>query len=123
MELLNSAKLRKTKSFAGLAFLYGCLSSCAHVPDVPGCVELDPQRGYCVHTISATEFYIDEEHPFEGKTWPEVRAESVIAPASSWAAIKSYILRQCARREDCDIEEEEPVPGEDAIRKLESKRR
>lgn len=82
-----------------LSFL---ISSCATPPDVPVCVELNPTKGWCTNTISEKEFFLDEEkNLFNGKKWSEVNLTSVRVPAASWAQLKSYILKQCKKNQDC----------------------
>jgi len=71
------------------------------VPDVPACIEVSLERGYCVHTISDVEFWVDEVNRYEGKTWWELRPSMVMLPASSWKEIKSFIIKVCKERGDC----------------------
>jgi hypothetical protein len=71
-------------------------------------VELDIDRGHCVHTISSTEYDVDDEHPFtdpytkEKYTWWALRPLMVHMPAASWAEIKAFIIKMCKRTKDCD---------------------
>lgn len=94
--------LSKTLSIR-LVFLLSFIlcSGCASVPDVPVCIDLDQERGYCINTISNKEFYVDQSHLFENKNWQEVKATSLITPSSSWTAIKKYILKQCKNSNSC----------------------
>ncbi len=93
------------KKLSSIIFVFSLsltLLSCAKVPDVPVCISLDDERGFCTYTISDKEFYVDnEDHLFEGKTWEQVKISSLIMPASSWAKIKAYILSQCKKHKDC----------------------
>jgi len=81
--------------------------SCAAIPDVPLCVEINPTRGFCTNTISDKDFYIDESHPVQllgddkPKTWWERRPFMVLVPVTSWKELKSYIIKQC-KRTNCD---------------------
>lgn len=86
-----------------LVLLFACLlSGCNQVPDVPLCAKLSDQKGWCTYTISAKEFYVDNSgQTFEGKNWTQLDDESLRVPASSWAAIKAYILKQCKKDKDC----------------------
>lgn len=68
---------------------------------MPVCVEASIDRGYCVYTISDTEFWVDEGNLFQGKTWWELRPTMVMVPASSWASLKSFILKTCKERGTC----------------------
>jgi len=79
--------------------LSGCASS---PPDVPVCVEITMDRGYCTNTISAKEFYVDETRKLDGRTWWEARPMMLMMPASSWAKLKTWIITQCKRTGQCD---------------------
>lgn len=88
-------------------FTVAFLTSCAHVPDVPICVEINSTKGFCTDTISDVDYDIDEQHPvaFEGEekplTWWQRRPFMILVPASSWKALKTYIIQQC-KRSNCD---------------------
>ena len=99
-----------------VVFSFLIFSSCGSVPDVPGCVELNSKQGFCKHTLSGAEFIIDDEHPYEGKNWASLKAQSVILPPLSWAAIKGYILKQCAKHGNCEAPEKKPI--EDTVQTL-----
>jgi hypothetical protein len=77
------------------------LVSCANVPNVPVCFELDITRGYCINTLSQEGFYVDETNLLDGKTWFENRISMVMMPAKSWGELKSYILKNCKRTGKC----------------------
>lgn len=87
-----------------LAFL---LAGCTHIPSVPVCVEESPVRGFCTETIEDKDYVIDEQHPVKlpgddkPKTWWERRPYMLLMPASSWAELKAYIIKQC-KRTNCD---------------------
>lgn len=90
------------------ALLFALLiSGCASVPDVPICVELSPVKGFCTNTISDKDYDIDEQHPVQlpgddkPKTWWARRPYMVLIPATSWAELKAYIIKQC-KRNNCD---------------------
>lgn len=79
------------------------LTSCASVPDVPICVELNISKAWCTHTISGKDFYIDDsENKFNGKTWWDIRPTMVQVPSDSWAEIKSFIIKKCKKGNDCN---------------------
>lgn len=92
-----------------LVLLWTCmwLTSCASVPDVPVCVEINQAKGFCTNTISDTDYEIDEQHPAKlpgddkPKTWWERRPFMILVPTSSWAELKAYIIKQC-KRSNCD---------------------
>lgn len=70
--------------------------SCTTLPPaVPVCVEINPVKGYCVNIITGESFEVTEDKKFEGKTWWAISPTMVQMPASSWAKIKSYIIKQC----------------------------
>ena len=83
------------------------LVSCATVPDVAICVELNMSKGFCTNTVSDKDYEIDEKHPAQlpgddkPKTWWERRPYMILLPASSWKELKAYIIKQC-KRTDCD---------------------
>lgn len=83
------------------------LAGCATVPDVPVCVEMSPVKGFCTNTVSDKDYEIDEQHPVKlpgdekAKTWWERRPYMLLIPATSWAELKAYIIKQC-KRTDCD---------------------
>ena len=81
------------------------LTSCQTAPpDVPVCVEITMNRGYCVNTISSTEFYVDDAKKLDKLTWWELRPAMIMMPASSWAKLKTYIIVQCKQTGACDKE-------------------
>lgn len=89
--------------------LLGLLSSLAiscqtAPPDIPVCVELTMSRGYCVNTISSTEYEVNDFNKLDGKTWWEARPSMLMMPATSWAKLKTYIITQCKRTGSCDKE-------------------
>lgn len=75
--------------------------SCATIPNGPGCVELSEGRGWCTMTLSDEEFYIDQDHKYENKTWHEIKATSIIVPASYWANLKAELLKYCKKAKNC----------------------
>lgn len=96
-------KLKKISLMLSLILLSSIITSCAQIPDVPICKELSPDRGYCSYTLSpkSRDFYIDEEHPYKGQTWWEMRPIMMQVPPSSWAEIKKYIIKQCRIAGNC----------------------
>lgn len=79
-------------------------SSCANIqaPDVPICKELDPQSGYCTHTISNKSQIVDDVNKLDGKTWWEHRPYLVSMPPSSWEEIKKTMVKICTKfQNDC----------------------
>lgn len=81
------------------------LCSCTTTPpDVPVCVEITPMRGYCINTITAKEFIVDDDNKLDGQTWWEARPVMLMFPPTSWAKLKAYIIEQCKRTKTCDKE-------------------
>ncbi len=79
------------------------LNSCALAPpDVPVCTEITMTKGWCTNTISDTEFYIDNERLFNGKSWWELRPTMIQVPVDSWVAMKAYIIKACKKYGNCD---------------------
>ena len=77
------------------------LCSCASVPDVPICRSRTANTGFCTWTISNKDQVIDDIHMLNGKTWLDLKIESVMVPSDSWAEIKKYIIKQCKRDNNC----------------------
>lgn len=83
--------------------------SCATVPDVPICKEINPDKGWCSHTLSAGGFYVDEDHPYafdpkkpdEKMTWWEARPVMLQVPPHSWAEFKKFIIKSCRISRKC----------------------
>jgi hypothetical protein len=81
------------------------LTSCAtSPPDIPICVEITPSRGYCINTISSTEFEVNDHNLMNGVSWWHARPSMLMLPASSWAKLKVYIITQCKQTGACDKE-------------------
>lgn len=82
-----------------LIILSGCSVT---VPAVPLCAELSPTSGYCINTLTSEEFRVDEEHPYQGQTWWQMRPTMVHLPAQSWAKLKTFIIQVCAKTKKCN---------------------
>jgi len=81
------------------------LTSCQTAPPaIPICVELSMSRGYCINTITAEEFEVNDTKLIDGKSWWIARPSMVMMPASSWAKLKTYIITQCKKTKLCDKE-------------------
>lgn len=86
-------------SFVALSLLQ---TSCAtRPPDVPVCAEITPVRGSCVYTMSGRQVEINDRVTLGGKTWWEIRPAMLQMPASSWAAIKAWIIKTCKTTNQC----------------------
>ena len=97
--------LKKLSSILSVLSLSLALSACMTAPpDVPVCVEITQERGYCVRTLSAVEFPVDDKHLLDGRTWWDSRPTMLMLPYSSWAKLKTYIITQCKRTGACDKE-------------------
>ncbi len=78
------------------------LSSCTAPPDKPVCVEINPSKAFCTYTIKDVDFYWDDNHKYENKTYWEAKPSMVLVPISSWIEIKSYIIKMCKKHQDCN---------------------
>lgn len=87
-----------------LIILFLFVSSCASVPDVPICAEVSMSKGICVYTVSGKSIAVDDEHPLEGQTWFDIRVKTLSVPASSWAKIKAFMIKQCKKTKKCDVD-------------------
>lgn len=86
-----------------IILLSSILFSCASPPDVPVCKEINPDKGWCSHTLTQGGFYVDEARPYAFDpdqpaklwTWWEVRPVMIQVPPHSWAEIKKFIIKMC----------------------------
>lgn len=85
------------------------ISGCAVAPpDGPVCTEIELTRGWCTNSISNTEFYIDDKHPWsptgdpkDAMTWWELRPTMVMLPYQMWVKVKVFIIEICAKTNQC----------------------
>jgi len=89
--------MKHLKSLLVLIFI----SSCATVPDVPVCRARAVNQGFCTWTVTNKDLIVDDVSTLNGKTWLDLKIESVYVPADSWAKIKEYIIKQCKKSNDC----------------------
>jgi len=83
--------------------LLSLLISCGTTPpDIPLCTEITPDRGYCINTISSTEFEVNDTELLNGKTWWESRPLMIYMPTSSWVELKKFIIKICKKTKRCD---------------------
>lgn len=82
-------------------FILILISSCAAIPDVSVCRSRSVSSGFCTMTISSKDSIVDDTHLLNGKTWIDLKIESVYLPADSWAKIKEYIIKQCKKDNNC----------------------
>jgi len=99
--------------FTILVFLFVLLmfsvmiTACAsQPPDVVICAHVSDNQLYCNYTISDKPFYVDADTPFkdiDGKIYQvaELINISLVVPPKSYGKIKSYILEQCKRNNNC----------------------
>lgn len=79
------------------------VSSCALTPpDVPLCTQIAHDRGYCVNTISSTEYEVSEEKLLNGKTWWEIKPYMIYMPTESWVELKKFIIKVCKKSNQCE---------------------
>jgi hypothetical protein len=57
-----------------------------------------------VKIISGEQFSIDDWHPYNGKTWWDMRPTVVQMPAGSWSEIKKFIIKICKKTNKCQEE-------------------
>lgn len=60
--------------------------------------------GHCTYIVSGKEIYIGDHAPhlFNGKTWSEIKLESIYVPAvESYAPLSNYIINSC-KKMNCD---------------------
>lgn len=83
--------------------LYILASSCATVPDVPICAEVSLSKGICTYTVSGKNIEVTDDKPLDGQTWFDIRAKVLAVPASSWAEIKAWMIKQC-KKNKCNVD-------------------
>ena len=60
-------------------------------------------KGLCAYTVSGETFIVDDVNLFEGLTWWEMRNKTLVMPASSWAKIKAFMVKQC-KKNKCNVD-------------------
>ena len=83
--------------------LFLCLSSCGSVPNVPICAEVNLSKGVCTFTVTGENIVIEDDHPYESQTWFDMRSKVLTVPASSWAKIKAWMIKQCKKSKKCNV--------------------
>jgi len=79
-----------------LFVILSSLTSCSNqVPNIPICIELTINKGYCVWTIGEREQMVDDHNTLYGKTWWEQRNDMLRLPIQSWVELKKFILKSC----------------------------
>lgn len=78
--------------------------SCGTVPDVIICAEVNISKGLCTFTVSGRNIVVDDDHPYENQTWFDIRAKTLSVPASSWAQIKAWMIKQCKKTKKCEVD-------------------
>lgn len=97
MQKKNSQKLL----IASLAF---ALNGCASIPDTIICAEISLSKGVCTYTVSQKTIIIDDNNLYENMSWFDLRVKALTIPASSWAKIKAFLIKQCAKTNQCDVQ-------------------
>lgn len=77
------------------------LSSCSSIPDVPICAQISLSKGVCTYTVSGKTVIIDDDNLLDGETWFTLRTKALTVPASSWAKIKAFLIKQCKKTNQC----------------------
>ena len=96
--------MRKLNSYLVILLVLILINSCAGIPEVPICAEVSLSKGICTYTISGKNIVVDDEHPLEGQTWFDMRAKVLAVPASSWAQVKAWMIKQCKRTNKCSVD-------------------
>jgi hypothetical protein len=60
-------------------------------------------KGYCTTIISGKGQTIDDTNKLDGKTWFEMRPEMILVPIETWAALKKYLIMNCRRYKQCNV--------------------
>ena len=91
-------------SLISLGFLLSISCSGIKIKDDPVCVELAPDKANCVRIVSGENFDVDEQHPFEGKTWWEMRNDVIAVPTKTWVNLKILLVTICKKTNQCQQE-------------------
>jgi hypothetical protein len=92
-------KISKLSLLLSLSFV----TSCAGLPpDEPLCTEITIARGFCVRMMSGQTFEVNDDVKLNGKTWWDMKPTMVYMPASTWAALKKWIIKTCKNNSQCD---------------------
>lgn len=79
------------------------VASCASVPNVPLCAEINLGKGTCTYTVTGVNVIVDDEHPLDGLTWFDIRSRALTVPATSWAKLKAFLIKMC-KQNKCDTD-------------------
>ena len=74
------------------------------MPDVPLCAEVSMSKGVCTYTASGKIVEVTDERPLNGQTWFDIRAKTLAVPASSWAQVKAWMIKQCKKTNKCSVD-------------------
>jgi hypothetical protein len=80
------------------------LSGCSTIPDTIICAEISLSKGICRYTISDKTITIDDNNLYEDETWFSMRNKALMVPAKSWAEIKSWMIKQCKKTNQCNVQ-------------------
>lgn len=88
--------------------------SCATVPNVPICKEINPDKGWCSYTTQKGGFFVDDARPYQFNpkefdsqrnpikySWWEYKPYMMALPPHSWQKLKEYIIKKCRKSKDC----------------------
>lgn len=95
--------MQKLNSLMLLISLSLFVSNCASVPDVPICAEISLSKGVCTYTVSGKNVEVSDEKTLNGQTWFDIRVKTLSVPASSWAEIKAWMIKQC-KKNKCNVD-------------------
>lgn len=72
------------------------LISCQNeVPDIPVCIEVNTNKGYCVYTLREESYFLLD------KEWENNKSNSVLMSLESWGELKKFILKICENNKSC----------------------
>lgn len=96
--------LKKYSQKLFIGSLIFVLSGCASIPNTIICAEVSLSKGICTYTVSGETITIDDDNLYENQTWFSLRNKALTVPASSWAKIKAFLIKQCKKSNQCDVE-------------------
>lgn len=92
------------KRYLWILFVILFLSGCSSIPEVPICAEVSIAKGICTYTVSGKTVTVDDDNLMDGMTWFDLRVKALTVPASSWAKIKAFLVKQCKKTNQCDVD-------------------
>lgn len=93
------------------------ISGCSTLPDILVCTSLTDTAGACTHMITGGRVDINDSNLYNGSTWNNVLASSVVVPADQWALLEQFIVMYC-KQNTCPTQASKATALFDRMNKL-----